>query len=67
MEAVTYNVVGMTASTASPPIYEELSQVHGGRAVGVDLGSWRRAVTGEGFSDDAIEVAVEEAGYELVT
>lgn len=67
MEAVTYNVVGMSCEHCVASVNEEVSQVQGVRDVEVDLGSGRLAVTGEGFSDGAIVAAVDEAGYELVT
>ena len=67
MEAVTYNVAGMSCEHCVASVHEEVSQVQGVRDVEVDLDSGRLAVTGEGFSGDAVEAAVEEAGYELVT
>jgi len=35
--------------------------------VDVDLNSGRMVVRGDGFSDDAIRDAVDEAGYEVVS
>jgi copper chaperone len=67
MEAVTHNVVGMSCEHCVASVHEEVSQVPGVRDVEVDLVSGRLVVTGEGFSENAVEAAVDEAGYGLVT
>lgn len=58
-------VQGMTCNHCVLSVKEEVSQVQGVESVDVDLESGRLAVTGDGFSDDAIKAAVEEAGYEV--
>ena len=44
---------------------EEVSEVPGVSAVGVDLDSGRMTVTGQDVADDAVRDAVAEAGYEV--
>ena len=62
----TYTVAGMTCEHCVASVREEVSEVAGVGAVEVDLGSGRLVVTGDGFGDDAVAAAVEEAGYQLV-
>ena len=64
-EARIYTVAGMTCSHCVSSVHEELSELDGVRGVDVDLGSGRLVVSGQGFSDDAVQSAVEEAGYSL--
>jgi copper chaperone len=64
-EARAYTVVGMTCGHCVSSVREELAEVDGVRSVDVDLESGRLVVSGQGFTDDAVKVAVEEAGYEL--
>jgi hypothetical protein len=45
---------------------EEMQQVDGVAAVVVDLEAGRVTVQGQGFSDEAVRAAVDEAGYEVV-
>ena len=65
--ARTYTVTGMTCSHCVASVSEEVSQVDGVTRVDVDLASGELKVSGEGFSDDAVAAAVEEAGYEVVS
>ena len=65
-ETRTYIVQGMTCSLCVMSVREEVSEVAGVQEVGVDLSSGRLTVAGEGFSDEAVEAAVAEAGYEVV-
>jgi copper chaperone len=64
-ETRTYTVVGMTCEHCVLSVRAEVSEVGGVSAVAVDLESGRVAVTGEGFSDDDVRAAVDEAGYEV--
>ena len=64
-EARIYTVVGMTCSHCVSSVHEEVSELDGVRSVDIDLGSGRVLVSGQGFSDDAVQAAVEEAGYSL--
>ncbi|MGK2938568.1 MAG: heavy-metal-associated domain-containing protein [Solirubrobacteraceae bacterium] len=61
----TYTVTGMTCAHCVRSVVEEVSEVPGVSAVDVDLESGRTDVAGEGFSDDEIRTAVQEAGYEV--
>jgi copper chaperone len=61
-----YVVSGMTCDHCALSVEEEVLEVAGVRQVDVHLASGRLTVSGEGFADDAIKAAVEEAGYELV-
>ena len=62
-----YAVSGMTCSHCVMSVREEVSEVAGVDAVDVDLASGRLTVSGEGFFDEAVERAVAEAGYEVVS
>jgi len=64
-EARIYTVVGMTCGHCVSSVHEEVSELEGVQSVDVDLGSGRLLVSGHGFSDDAVEAAVGEAGYSL--
>ena len=63
----TYTVQGMTCAHCVAAVEEEVSRVVGVEAVEVQLESGRLAVAGAGFTDDAVEAAVAEAGYEVGT
>jgi copper chaperone len=58
-----YTVQGMTCSHCTAAVAEEVGAVPGVTGVEVDLASGRLVVRGEGFGDDAVAAAVEEAGY----
>lgn len=60
----TYDVGGMSCEHCRASVAERASQVAGVEAVSVDLRRGRLHVSGTGFSDREIEVAVREAGYE---
>ncbi|HVL97516.1 MAG TPA: heavy-metal-associated domain-containing protein [Solirubrobacteraceae bacterium] len=60
-----YVVSGMTCSHCVLSVREEVSEVAGVEAVDVDLASGRLTVTGSGFTDGAVEAAVQDAGYEV--
>jgi copper chaperone len=61
-----YAVAGMTCGHCVMAVTEEVEQVPGVTAVDVELENGRVVVRGEGFSDQAIRDAVDEAGYEVV-
>ncbi len=63
----TYTVEGMTCGHCRRSVMEEVLTVVGVRAVDVDLDSGRLTVAGEAFDDSAIEAAVDEAGYTLLS
>jgi copper chaperone len=66
-ESRTYTVVGMTCSHCVSSVREEISELAGVHTVDVDLDSGRVVVSGNGFGDDAIKAAVEDAGYQLAS
>ena len=61
-----YAVKGMSCTHCVVAVTEEVEQVPGVTGVDVDLEAGRVLVQGEGFSDDAIRGAVDQAGYEVV-
>ena len=61
----TYTVTGMTCSHCAASVREEISEVSGVTDVDVDLATGLVSVLGEGFTDEAIDAAVREAGYEV--
>lgn len=61
----TYSVLGMTCEHCKRPVHEEVSEIAGVSQVDVELASGRLTVTGEQVSDQAVAVAVADAGYEL--
>ena len=63
----TYTVAGMTCSHCVASVREEVSEVDGVARVDVDLESGELKVSGDGFSDDAVAAAVEDAGYEVAS
>jgi copper chaperone CopZ len=61
-----YAVNGMTCGHCVIAVTQEVDQVPGVTRVEVELEAGRVVVQGEGFSDEAIRDAVEEAGYEVI-
>lgn len=61
----TYTVTGMTCQHCVDAVSGEIAAVPGITGVEVDLATGRVEVTGEGFTDEAVAAAVDEAGYEL--
>ena len=56
----------MTCGHCVASVTEEVSEVPGVHAVHVELSSGRVTVSGTGFADDAVEAAVEAAGYTVL-
>jgi copper chaperone CopZ len=67
LEQRTYTVTGMTCHHCTLSVTEEVSEVAGVERVDVDLASGRLTVAGDGFSDDDVAAAVDEAGYEVAS
>ncbi len=66
MTTASYTVVGMTCGHCVTAVTEEVSQVPGVTAVGVDLASGGLTVTSDAPVDEAaVRTAVEEAGDEV--
>jgi copper chaperone CopZ len=61
----TYTVEGMSCGHCVASVREEVAEVSGVTAVDVDLASGRMEVAGEGFTDEMVRAAVEEAGYQV--
>ncbi|WKD62241.1 Copper chaperone CopZ [Corynebacterium ciconiae DSM 44920] len=61
-----YNVKGMTCDHCAKAVEQELEFVAGTQGVDVDVERGIVRVTGQGFTDDAVTAAIEEAGYEVV-
>jgi copper chaperone len=62
----TYRVAGMTCDHCVASVREEVSALPGVERVEVELATGRLAVSGHGFTDQAVRAAVDDAGYELV-
>ena len=61
----TYTVEGMTCGHCVASVREEVAEVSGVTEVDVDLTSGRMEVAGDGFTDELVHAAVEEAGYRV--
>ncbi|MGO1397271.1 MAG: heavy-metal-associated domain-containing protein [Brevibacterium yomogidense] len=58
-----YTVEGMTCGHCKASVEEEVREVAGVTSVEATVDGGRVAVSGEGFTDEDIVGAVEEAGY----
>jgi len=65
MAEKVYEVTGMTCGHCVSSVTSEISKVVGVDSVEVDLGSSRVTVAGDGFNDEQIRAAVDEAGYAI--
>lgn len=61
----TYTVTGMTCGHCVQSVSAEVGKVPGVDAVDVNLENGRVTVTGEGFTDEQVAAAVDEAGYAI--
>ncbi|GAA4572051.1 heavy-metal-associated domain-containing protein [Planotetraspora kaengkrachanensis] len=66
MSVKTYTVQGMTCGHCVSSVKEEVGELAGVTGVEVDLASGRLDVAGEEVTDEAVRLAVQEAGYEIV-
>lgn len=62
----TYGVTGMTCGHCVSAVSSEVGAIPGVRSVDVDLAGGRVTVTGDGYTDEQVREAVDEAGYQLV-
>jgi copper chaperone CopZ len=62
----TYTVTGMTCAHCVSSVSGEVAKVAGVHNVDVDLATGTVAVSGDGFTDEQIREAIDEAGYALV-
>lgn len=60
-----YTVTGMTCGHCVNSVTDEVGKVAGVDSVSVDLDTGNVTVSGEGYTDDQIRAAVDEAGYAL--
>ncbi|MBN9644366.1 heavy-metal-associated domain-containing protein [Corynebacterium mendelii] len=63
MGTTVYSVDGMTCGHCVSAVTQEVGKVPGVTGVEVDLTAGTATVTGEGFTDDAVIAAVDEAGF----
>ena len=66
MSVKTYTVQGMTCGHCVSSVKEEVGELSGVTGVEVDLATGRLDVAGESVTDDAVRLAVQGAGYEIV-
>jgi copper chaperone CopZ len=59
-------IEGMTCGHCVAAVEQELRAVPGIAEVRVDLAAGTATVVGDGFTDDALRAAVDEAGYRVV-
>ena len=62
---LTYTVPGMSCGHCKTAITEEVSRVEGVASVDIDLDTKVVVVRGDGFRDEAVRAAIDEAGYEV--
>jgi copper chaperone CopZ len=61
----TYSVTGMTCEHCARAVSSEVGAITGVTAVEVDVADGRLTVEGNGFTDEQVAAAVDEAGYVL--
>lgn len=68
ISTTTFIVTGMTCGHCVAAVTEEVAKLDNVRSVDVDLSSGNVTVQSDGPVDsDALEAAIDEAGYELAT
>jgi copper chaperone len=66
MSRTSYTVTGMTCDHCVRSVREEVAKVEGVAVVDVDLASGLLTLDSDGpVDDDAVQAAVEEAGFEV--
>ena len=65
MTSLSYSVPGVSCAHCRRAIEDEVSQVQGVEAVGVDLETKTVTVRGEALDEAAIVAAIDQAGYEV--
>ena len=63
MSTSTYDVTGMTCGHCADAVTSEVMEIDGVIGVSVDVEKGKVAVEGDGFTDDQVRAAVDEAGY----
>jgi copper chaperone len=64
--SATYTVTGMTCGHCAQAVTTEVREIAGVTDVSVDVEAGRVTVEGEGFTDEQVAAAVDQAGYALV-
>ena len=62
----TYDVTGMTCGHCADAVTSEVEIIEGVTGVTVDVENGTVLVEGDGFTDDQVRAAVDEAGYAVV-
>ena len=62
----TYDVTGMTCGHCAAAVTSEVEVIEGVTGVTVDVEKGTVLVEGDGFTDDQVRAAVDEAGYAVV-
>ena len=65
MDITEYRVEGMTCANCVTAVQERVSAVDGVQVASVNLGMGFLTVGGDGYRDEAVRAAVEDAGYRV--
>ena len=60
-----YHVHGMTCAHCVAAVQTEVTTVPGVEVASANLGLGVLTVAGDGYTDEAVKAAIEEAGYEV--
>ena len=63
--STTYDVTGMTCGHCAQAVTTEVQTIIGVTGVTVDVETGQVSVEGQGFTDEQVAAAVDEAGYAL--
>lgn len=63
MATKNYTVTGMTCGHCTASVEQEVGAIDGVTAAEATLATGLLTVTGEGFTDEQVTAAVDEAGY----
>ena len=63
--STTYDVTGMTCGHCAQAVTTEVEGIAGVTGVQVDVATGKVVVEGDGFTDEQVAAAVDEAGYAL--
>jgi copper chaperone len=63
--STTYDVTGMTCGHCAQAVTSEVESIEGVTSVSVEVETGKVLVEGEGFTDEQVAAAVDEAGYAL--
>ena len=63
--STTYDVTGMTCGHCAQAVTTEVESIEGVTSVSVEVETGKVLVEGQGFTDEQVAAAVDEAGYAL--